>query len=113
MKKLVLAGVSLFLATSVSASMFLDKSLPLRCIDAATKIKSIEEGQEQHICTQKLSGLFFEVAAQMIEINNHYEAKFYLDYELGELKMAKELQCNGMPVIDWAISEAQQIKQAL
>ena len=113
MKKIIIAVLSIFISTTSLASVFSMSSLPTRCNEISVKLETIEKDQSSDTCIMKVQGYAFQAAGMMISQHFDDQAKMYLDMGISELKIAKELGCNGLPVIDWAISEAKSIKQAI
>ncbi len=114
MKKILVAGISLFLATTVSASMFTDKSLPMRCNDISEKLQVIAKKQIRDECgILQLEADVFKVIGNMIAQNDLYSAKNTLVDAIIGLDFAINLECKGLSIMNWARSEGVQIKKAV
>lgn len=113
MKKLALAGMSIFLSATISAATF-NTSLPLRCNLLGEKLSNLALQQTRNLCTEKLlGGEYFKAAGTMIQQNQKQAAIQMMDMGLADVKMAKELDCKGMSTIDWSIAEASSIKKEI
>ena len=113
MKKILVAGISLFLATTVSASMVTGKSLPVRCNDISERLKIISERQTNSNCNDNIMDSSFSIAGNLIMHNDLSAAKEILDIGISGLKFAKEIGCKEISTINWAINEGDQIKKAI
>lgn len=113
MKKTLLTALALGFVTTASASIFTDKSLPLRCHEAAMKLDKARAKMDDEVCQRNVWGYEFENAGKKIANNQNNSAISNLDEELHDLTYAKTLGCPNQPLIEWAISEAQSIKKAI
>lgn len=90
-----------------------DSSLPQRCHQAYLKLKTLSDQQSDMSCSTLLMGSQFDIAGEYIASNDMRGASYLLTSELKDLKYAETIGCNGQATIQWAISEAQQIKDII